>query len=506
MRTVLKQSECEAAMDAISDFVLIADSNRNINFMNPTARKSLASFSGKDFVTLAMPAQHSMVREAAELAQRRMCPMELEIQGAADRHWYRLRIVADLEQGNASGFALHLLDIEKSKRTEREERMHLARRRERDGDTGRDDLQRRLDLMADALPVLISYVDRERRYQYNNASYERWFGTTRDALKGRTLEQVLGKAAYANIRAYVDTALAGHHVYFESEIPYKKAGLRQVSAHYVPDVDAEGEVLGFYALVEDVSSKKQAESALRQRELELRHSQKMEALGLLASSIAHEFNNLLQALMGRCFILEHTLGEDGEALEHVQMLLKLCRGGSSLTHKLLSFARNEDIQDALIDIDETVEEVTGLIAPLVGAKIKMKMDLAAGCQVLAAPSQLQQLLMNLCINARDAMPEGGKLKIQTQLRSVSPEEEKHHVNLAAGEYMMLSVSDTGTGMDEETRLRIFDPFFTTKPAGKGTGLGLSTVYGIVQRLAGHIEVSSAPGKGSTFHIYLPRAS
>ena len=506
MRTELKQSECEAAMDAISDFVLIADRNRHITFMNPTARKSLASFNGKDFVNLALPSQHSMVRDAADLVLRRMCPMELEIQSAADRRWYRLRIVADLEQGNANGFALHLLDIEESKRAEREERIHLARRRERDGDIDRIDLQRRLDLMADALPVLISYVDKERRYQYNNASYERWFGTTREILKGRPLEEVLGRAAFNNIRAYVDMALAGHHVYFESEIPYKGAGLRQVSAHYVPDVDAEGEVLGFYALVEDVSSKKQAESALRQRELELRQLQKMEALGLLASSIAHEFNNLLQALMGRCFILQHLVAEDGEALEHVDMLLKLCRGGSSLTHKLLSFAREEDLPDALIDVDETVEEVTGLIAPLVGAKVKLEVDPGAGCQVLAAPSQIQQLLMNLCINGRDAMPEGGKLKIQTRLRTVSVEEAEKHANLDAGEYAVLSVSDTGTGMDEETRLRIFDPFFTTKARDKGTGLGLSTVYGIVQRLAGHIEVSSTPGKGSTFHIYLPRAS
>ncbi len=364
--------------------------------------------------------------------------------------------------------------------------------------------QRRLALIADALPVLISYVDAERRYQYNNAAYTRWFGTSREAMRGRSLPDVLGTAAYQEVRGYVDAVLGGEAVSFESTLPYKDAGVRRVVAHYVPDIAPDGRVAGFFALVEDVSAQRKAEEELRQREDEVRQLQKMEALGRLAGGIAHDFNNLLQSIISSCSVILMSM-PDAEAplSRHVARMKRTAERGASLTRQLLTFSRREEAEASPLDLDALLADMEMLLERLLESNIALESDRRAGCTVLADPGDIQQLMMNLVINARDAMPDGGTLRIESHQAAVGPEETARHPTVQPGPYVRVTVADTGTGMDEATRARIFEPFFTTKPPERGTGLGLSTVYGLVQRLHGFIEVDTAPGAGTTFRVFLP---
>ncbi len=375
------------------------------------------------------------------------------------------------------------------------------------GQTGRFDsqaAQRRLDLIADALPVLISYVDAERRYQYNNAAYTRWFGTSQEEMRGRALADVLGKAAYQEVRGHVDAVLGGQAVTFESTLPYKDAGVRRVVAHYVPDIAPDGHVAGFFALVEDVSAQRKAQEELRQREDEVRQLQKMEALGRLAGGIAHDFNNLLQSIISSCSVILMSM-PDAEAplSRQVARMKRTAERGASLTRQLLTFSRREEAEAGPLDLDALLADMEMLLERLLESNIALESDRRAGCTVLADPGDIQQLMMNLVINARDAMPGGGTLRIESHQVAVGREETARHPTVQPGPYVRVTVADTGTGMDEATQARIFEPFFTTKPPERGTGLGLSTVYGLVQRLHGFIEVETAPGAGTTFRVFLP---
>jgi PAS domain S-box-containing protein len=365
------------------------------------------------------------------------------------------------------------------------------------------DIQRRFDLMADALPMLISYVDADRRYQYNNAAYERWFECSREELRGVRVDEVLGRAAYEQIKSYVDTVLGGRAVTFEMSVPYRRAGLRQVIAHYVPDIGPSGEIVGYYALIEDVTASRQAEQALRQREDELRQLQKMEALGRLAGGMAHEFNNLLQVVIASCSAVLPLLQESPAAAQ-IARIRRSAERGASLTRQLLSFSRSADPGPATtLDVDELICDIEVLFERLLGAQIRIETALHAHVPIRADAGQIQQILMNLSINARDAMPNGGTLRISTGRKTVARDDAAAHPALTPGDYLLLTVADTGTGMDASTLARIFDPFFTTKPPERGTGLGLSTVYGILQRLGGHIDVESELGHGATFRLYFP---
>ncbi len=413
-----------------------------------------------------------------------------------------------LERGQVTGFVAHVLDVDDAKHVESQRDLLRARagRRPRVTADGRpsDDAQRRLDLIADALPVLISYVDHERRYQYNNVAYTRWFGTSREALRGRPMEELVGEEAYAHLRGYVDAVLGGQAVTFETTIPYREAGVRRVMAHYVPDVTRDGEVAGFYALIEDVSARRRAEEALRRREDELSQLQKMEALGRLAGGVAHDFNNLLQTIANCCAALS-LLIPDGHAVltETVTQLTRTAERGGSLTRQLLAFSRNKPLGAERLDVSALISGMELVLKALVGPEVALQMDCREPCPVTTDAGQMQQVIMNLAVNARDAMPDGGDLRIETRVRELSTAETSAHRALASGRYALVTVTDTGTGMDAETVARAFEPFFTTKPEGQGTGLGLSTVYGIVQALGGFIDLESAPGAGTTFRLHLP---
>jgi PAS domain S-box-containing protein len=258
-------------------------------------------------------------------------------------------------------------------------------------------------------------------------------------------------------------------------------------------------------LMVDITEKKEAEEALRHSEEQLRQSQKMEAIGRLAGGIAHDFNNLLTAITGYGDLLLKGLGEGHPLEREAKEISKAAQRAADLTGQLLAFSRQQVLQPKVLGLNEVVSDMELMMRRVIGEHIQFETRLAPRLgAVKADPGQMHQVLLNLVVNARDAMTDGGKLTIETSDVTLDKKYAARHPGVTAGFYVRLAVGDTGTGMDEQTKARLFEPFFTTKEQGKGTGLGLSTVYGIVRQSGGHISLDSKPGSGTKFQIYLPR--
>jgi signal transduction histidine kinase len=255
-------------------------------------------------------------------------------------------------------------------------------------------------------------------------------------------------------------------------------------------------------LVREMNERKAAERALRHSEEQLRHSQKMEAIGRLAGGVAHDFNNLLTAIIGYAELLHHQLA--GNPLQQkAQLIRKAGEQAAGLTRQLLAFSRKQLLQPRVIDLNQLVTEMEKLLRRIIGEHIEIITQAnAATGRIRADPHQIEQVLLNLGVNARDAMPSGGQLIIRTEKVELA-EEAAEAAEIPPGQYVLLEMKDTGEGMTAETKARLFEPFFTTKGPGKGTGLGLATVYGIVKQSDGGISVESAPSAGSIFRIYFP---
>ncbi len=254
----------------------------------------------------------------------------------------------------------------------------------------------------------------------------------------------------------------------------------------------------FIAVIEDISDRKRLEEQFLQ-------SQKMRAIGQLAGGVAHDFNNLLTTILGYCELLQRRFATEEPARGYVDEICKAGERASALTAQLLAFSRKQILKPIPLDLNEVVGAMDRLLRRLIGEDIELatKLDPNLG-PVKADPGQIEQVLMNLVVNARDAMPDGGRITIETVDRELDEAAVAEHPGLSPGAYAMISVTDTGVGMDAATQAQLFEPFFTTKEKGKGTGLGLSTVYGIVKQSGGAITVWSEPGAGSVFRVYLPR--
>jgi two-component system cell cycle sensor histidine kinase/response regulator CckA len=253
-------------------------------------------------------------------------------------------------------------------------------------------------------------------------------------------------------------------------------------------------------VVDDVTERRRLEERLRQ-------AQKMEAIGKLAGGVAHDFNNLLTAILGYSHLLAGALEDRPRLLGHLEEIRKAGERGAALTRQLLAFSRGQALQPRATDLNAIVRDIETLLRRLIGEDIELVTRLAANLgQILIDPGQVEQLIVNLSVNARDAMPEGGTLVLETAGVDLDALYVHRHPEARPGPYIRLAVSDTGIGMDAKTSRQIFEPFFTTKEPGKGTGLGLSTVYGIVHQNGGQIEIYSEPGRGATFKVYFPRVT
>jgi PAS domain S-box-containing protein len=287
--------------------------------------------------------------------------------------------------------------------------------------------------------------------------------------------------------------------YFETVRVRKDGQSLHVSIAVSPIRNSRGEIIGASAIARDITGQKRSEQLLRQ-------AQKMEAIGRLAGGVAHDFNNILGIVSASCELLRSHL-EPNVHSHYIDNIREASRRGASLTRQLLTFSRKQfNQQPRILDLNESVREVVKLLRPLMGDNFEITLRQTEDAAVIEADSgQLDQIILNVAINARDAMPNGGRLILETSLQEADEDFAQRHPPMKAGRYVLLSISDTGTGMDAETLSHIFEPFFTTKEVGKGTGLGLATVYGIVKQSGGHIWIYSEVGRGTTVKVYLPSA-
>ena len=271
-----------------------------------------------------------------------------------------------------------------------------------------------------------------------------------------------------------------------------------------PILSEDGTARQILGISTDITARKQAEEALHNSEEQLRQAQKMEAVGMLAGGVAHDFNNLLTAINGHSELALKVLAPDDPIYRRIEQIKKAGDRAAALTRQLLAFSRKQILKPKVLDLNHIVVEMNKMLQRLIGEDIDLLMGLDADLgKIKADPNQIEQVLLNLSVNARDAMPKGGKLTIETSNVELGEEFGGSHLSVPPGQYVMLAMSDTGCGMDAETQARIFEPFFTTKEIGKGTGLGLATVYGIVKQSGGSIWVYSEVGHGTTFKVYLP---
>jgi two-component system, cell cycle sensor histidine kinase and response regulator CckA len=288
----------------------------------------------------------------------------------------------------------------------------------------------------------------------------------------------------------------------EFALRHAKGGTRtlDVVASRIPSVGGSRRVV---LNSRDVTERLHANEALRERDNQLRQAQKMEAVGRLAGGIAHDFSNVLTVVTGACERLQDKVGSVPGAANDIETILRNSDRAASMTRQLLAFSRQQTLAPQPLDLAALVRKATHLLKRLIGEDIELALDVPQVFPVEADPTQLDQVLMNLAINARDAMVDGGSLRISIRMDTVDDLFAASHPPMTAGVFVLLEVTDTGTGMTPETQARAFDPFFTTKDPAHGTGLGLSTVYGIIKQSGGYIWIDSEPGRGTTFRIFLP---
>ena len=334
---------------------------------------------------------------------------------------------------------------------------------------------------------------------YNNA-WCRISGYSRDELLGMNIKE------YIDREADIDIIEISKEVYSKGisikslECRSKKKDGSKIDLEFSisPIKDREGNPIGFRGIIRDVTERKRLET-------QLILSQRLDAVGRLAGGVAHDFNNLMTIVIGNSDLMLMSLDKNDPLRKDVKEIKKAGDRAASLTRQLLAFSRKQALSPRVLDLNAVLTEMDKMIKRVIGEDVEIRTIYAQGLgRVKADPGQIEQVIINLAINARDAMPDGGELTIETANVDLDEAYAHKRFMVKSGSYVMLAVSDTGVGMDEEVREKIFEPFFTTKEKGKGTGLGLSTVYGIVKQSNGYIWVYSEPNQGSTFKIYLPR--
>ena len=356
-----------------------------------------------------------------------------------------------------------------------------------------------------ASPLAIVALTPEGNVTMWNSAAERMTGWTEEEALGSLLP-IVPEEKKGEFRALLGRAVGSESLSGVEVRRQKRDGSPiDVSIWTSPLRDDHGKVVGVMAFLADITERKQMEETLHKSEEHLRQSQKIEVVGRLAGGIAHDFNNLLTAIRGYSDLLLHRINSSSPLRRDVEEIRKAGERASSLTRQLLAFSRKQVLQPKVLDLNAVVAGMDRMLRRLIGEDIDLVAVLKPRLwNVQVDPGQVEQVIMNIVVNARDAMRKGGKVTIETANVDLDDRYVRRHEVVKPGEYVLLAISDTGMGMDEEMKSHLFEPFYTTKEKGKGTGLGLSTVYGIVKQSGGYIWVYSEVGKGATFKVYFPR--
>jgi len=367
--------------------------------------------------------------------------------------------------------------------------------------------EQQLRLISDALPAGVALLDRQLHFWFANRACAEALGMSQEAVLARGLEEVVGAASVASMRAHLEAALAGQGATLDRVESATDGRVRDVRITFTPHRRTDGAVDGVVMLTVDTTDVRRTEDQLRRTEEQLRQSLKMQALGRLTGGVAHDFNNLLTAIIGHTeLLLEAAGGPEDPVRPGLEEIKTAGERAAALTRQLLAYSRKQRPAPRLVDLNDVVSDLDRLLRRLIGDEVEVRTFLQPALRAVRAdPNQLEQVVLNLAINARDAMPEGGKLTLETRNFTLEEEYAEARFSLSPGDYVMLAISDSGQGMDEATRNSLFDHLFTGGEEGQVTGLGLSVVQSIVKSAGGQILVYSEKGLGTAFKVYLPAA-
>jgi PAS domain S-box-containing protein len=490
----LKASEVRlrAIVETASDAIVIIDEESNLLYFNPSTETVFGYTAGElegQKLTLLMPEYlrdlHSAgIKAYLETGVKHLNWESMEFPGRhKDGRLIPLGVSFSEFQTNGSrNFTGIIRDISARKEAELELLQSNERYR---------------DLVENAHDIIYSH-DLEGNYISINRAVELITGYTREEALRMNINQIVAPEHLEMAREMITHKLEGiEGTAYELDIVAKDG--RKVTVEVNTKlVVHDGIPVGVQGIARDITRRKMLEDQLLQ-------SQKLESVGRLAGGIAHDFNNMLTAINGYSDLVLRQLDPDDPMRQNIEEIKKAGERSAELTHQLLAFSRRQILQPEYIDLNETITETSSMLKRLIGEDIELATVLKPQVgSIKVDPGQLSQIIMNLVVNARDAMPDGGKLTIATSNVFLDPDYARSHLGILPGAYVMLSVSDTGIGMTPDQQEQIFEPFYTTKEVGKGTGLGLSTVYGIVKQSGGNILVYSEVGHGTTFKIYLPR--
>jgi PAS domain S-box-containing protein len=500
--TVRSKEEALAHLDTLLSSAPIGFAFYTPDLVYQRVNKSLAAINGLSIEEHLGKTLHQVLPEMSLILEpllRQVMDtgepiLDLEVPGepqpndTKQHHWLVSFYPVRMQAGELLGAGVLVSDITERKRAE------VALR----------DSEERYRLLFESNPQPMWVYDLETlAFLAVNKAAVRHYGYSREQFLGMTIGDIRPPEdlpalhdAVANSADGLDVAGVWKHLKKDGSIIDV-----EINSHSVVFAGRRAELI----LANDVTERNRLEAALLSSEEQLRQSQKLEAIGQLAGGVAHDFNNLLTAINGYSALALRRVGDDHPVSAYLEEIKKAGDRAANLTRQLLAFGRKQLLQPLAINLNDIVGDMIKLLKRLIGEDVvlvtKPGVDLK---QIKADPGQLEQVLVNLVVNARDAMPRGGTVTIETANTTLDGAYASRHMGVTPGEYVMLAISDTGTGMDQDTRLRVFEPFFTTKEKGKGTGLGLSTVYGIVRQSGGNIWVYSELGKGTTFKVYLPQ--
>jgi len=431
-------------------------------------------------------------KDQAAMAAGKACMNEEKITFADDGHHEILETIKTPmvdEEGKIAGVLGVARDITSRKRSE--ERIRLSE-------------EKFSKIFAMAPDVIAITRLKDGKIIDVNIGFEETTGWKRDEVIGRTSTDIHFWVDFSARQDMVAELMAGRDV-LDREMEFlRKDGTRRTGIYSARMIRISDE-LALIFILQDTTHSRRLEAERRKLEAQLQQSQKLEAIGVLAGGVAHDFNNMLGAIIGYAELAMQTLDSADPMRKNFSKILDAAQRSANLTRQLLAFARKQTVEPVVLDLNAAIEGILKMLRRIIGENIELAWMPATGqCTVCMDPSQLDQILANLCVNARDAIAEIGKVIIKTGTATFDEDACIAYADCVPGAYVLLSVGDDGCGMDEETRDHVFEPFFTTKEIGRGTGLGLATVYGIVKQNDGFIQIYSEPGIGTTFNIYLPQ--